>query len=302
MLRDFITFEIGLFFRPSLPLLNPNQSPVENLNIKKRLRFNSLLARLYAVYGYLVTLAGAGYFIFFGLLLSMVGLLVRPLLGQRLALSFGRFGMHYLLRFFFKGLQASGVFHFDLKELDTLRDRRGIIIAPNHPCLMDALFVSSRLPNVVSVMKPALLKNPILFGGAWLAGYIRSDSPISFIQQCRDSLDGGGQLLLFPEGTRSQNGRLNPFKGGIALVARAANAPVQTVFIDANTNFLGKNWPLLKKPDFPLTYKVTLGKQLRILKGQDHRVFTAELENYFNAHFDKGRRDEQDSKTARGCK
>ena len=256
-----------------------------------------MLTRLYSVYGYLVTLAGAGYFIFFGLLLSLVGILVRPLLGPRLALSFGRYGMHYLLRLFFNGLQASGVFHFDLTELDKLRGQQRIIIAPNHPCLMDALFVSSRLSDVVSVMKPSLLTNPILFGGAWLAGYIRSDSPISFIQQCRESLEGGGQLLLFPEGTRSQEGGVNPFKGGIALVARAANAPVQTVFINANTNFLGKNWPLLKSPDFPLIYKVSLGERLQILKGQDHRVFTAELEKYFNRHFDQGRQGEQNSQT-----
>ncbi len=272
---------------------------MENLNIKKRFRLGSLPTWLYSVYGYLVTLAGAGYFIFFGLLLSLASLLARPLLGQRLALSFGRYGMHYLLRLFFKGLQASGVFHFDMTELDKLRDQQGIIIAPNHPCLMDALFVSSRLPEVVSVMKPSLLKNPILFGGAWLAGYIRSDSPISFIQQCRDSLEGGGQLLLFPEGTRSRKGKINPFKGGIALVARAASAPVQTIFIDTNTHFLGKGWPLLKKPNFPLIYKITLGKQFRILTGHDHRVFSAELEVYFNRHFDKGRRVEQNSKAAR---
>ncbi len=241
----------------------------------------STQSKIFAIYGYFVTLIGAGYFILFGVILSLVALLIRPLVGKRLALMFGRYAMHYLLRIFLKGLSLSKVFCFDLSALDQLKKEKGVIIAPNHPCLMDALFFISRLPNVVCVMKASLQKNPILFGGAWLAGFIRSDSPLSFITQCWQSLDNGSQLLLFPEGTRSFDSQLNPFKLGLGLIAKQAARPVQTVFIKANSNFLGKHWPLLKMPQFPLVYRVSLGKRFNLSASQDHRVFMAELENYF---------------------
>ncbi|MHB1237871.1 MAG: 1-acyl-sn-glycerol-3-phosphate acyltransferase, partial [Gallionella sp.] len=63
------------------------------------------------------------------------------------------------------------------------------------------------------------------------------------------------------------------------LIARRAGVPVQTVFIEYSSAFLGKGWPLWKKPQFPLTFRVTLGK--RFVVGEDTKSFVDELENYF---------------------
>ena len=240
-----------------------------------------MISAMRVLYEWFVTLSGAVYFLFTGLLLTLLGLCLKPVLNRSQAHCFGRYGMHYGSRLLFAGLSLSGIVHVDFKELDHLRHERGIIITPNHPCLMDALFISSRLPNVVCVMKASILNNPFFFGCASLGGFIRSDSPTRFVQQCQETLADGSQLLLFPEGTRTVNGKLNPFKGGFSLIAQKTGAPVQTVFITANTNFLGKRWPLWKKPVFPLIYRATLGERFLVDKSQDHRTFTTKLENYF---------------------
>jgi len=52
-------------------------------------------------------------------------------------------GMHF--RGFLALLRASGLVRIDLASLDQLRGERSIIIAPNHPCLLDAVFIISRL-------------------------------------------------------------------------------------------------------------------------------------------------------------
>ena len=245
-----------------------------------------MISTIRVLYEWFVTLCGAVYFLSAGLFLSLLGLCLKPFLNRSQAHSFGRYGMHYVSRSFFAGLSLSGLVQVDFKELDQLRKEQGIIITPNHPCLMDALFISSRLPNVVCVMKASILSNPVFYGCAKLGGFIRGDSPMRFVEQCQETLGDGSQLLLFPEGTRTVKGKLNPFKGGFSLIAQKTGASVQTVFIEANTNFLGKRWPLWKKPEFPLIYRATLGERFLVDKTQDHRAFTTKLENYFKNHLD----------------
>ena len=99
------------------------------------------------------TVFAASYFVVWGLVLSLVCLCVRPFLSQRQAHRIARFSMHYLLRSYFAALGLSGLFKVDCSALESLRNERGMIIIANHPCLMDALFVNSRLPNAVSVIE-----------------------------------------------------------------------------------------------------------------------------------------------------
>jgi hypothetical protein len=72
---------------------------------------------------------------------------------------------------------------------------------------------------------------------------------------------------------------VNDFKGGFALIAKVARAPIQTVFIETDSPFLGKGWPLLKKPRFPLVYRARLGKRFTV-EG-DLKVFMRQLEEYY---------------------
>lgn len=232
-------------------------------------------------YEWLVTLSGAIYFLFGGLLLSILSLCFKPFISRQQAQLLGRYGMHALTWLFFAGLQLSRLVKVDFTALDRLRNDKGIIIAPNHPCLMDAVFISSRLSNIVCVMKGSVLNNPVFYGAATSGEFIRSDQPLQFIQQCKAALQQGGQLLLFPEGTRTRHESINPFKGGLALIAQQTGAPIQTVFIETNNLFLSKAWPLWKKPKFPLIYKIKLGQRFQVKKQHDHKVFTRELEKYF---------------------
>ena len=245
------------------------------------IRLNFSAVKQHIIYQWFVAIAGAFYFFSAGLLLSLLGLLVKPFLNKHQAQQAARLSMHYLTRLFFLGLQWSGIVLTDFKALDTMYDERGIIITPNHPCLMDALFITSRLPNVVCVMKASVISNPVFFGVASLGGFIRSDSPTYFVQQCQEALEQGAQLLLFPEGTRTVTESVNPFKGGFALIAKKTGAPIQTVFIEANTDFLGKHWPFWKKPPFPLVYRTRLGKRFQLNPNQAHKAFTIKLEGYF---------------------
>lgn len=232
-------------------------------------------------YEWLVFLLGAVYFVSSGVLFSCISIVLKPVLSRKRAQFFGRYGMHLLTAVFFFGLKKTGLVQIDFKEMESLKDEKGIILAPNHPCLMDALFVTSVLSNVVCVMKGSIISNPMFFGAAYLGEFIRGDNPLSFIHLSKEALDNGAQLLLFPEGTRTVNDPVNPFKGGFSLLAQKTGAPVQTLIIETENKFLGKKWFLLQKPDFPLIYRVKLGRRFLVGKHIKHKQFTKDLENYF---------------------
>jgi 1-acyl-sn-glycerol-3-phosphate acyltransferase len=176
-------------------------------------------------------------------------------------------------------MKSSGIITCDLAALDRLAGQTPLVIAANHPTLLDVILIVSRLPRVVCTAKAGLLDNFFVGASARLAGYIRNDAATPLVREGIRQLGSGRQLLVFPEGTRSGGGTVGPFKPGFALMAQYAGAPIQTVFIETNSHFLGKGWPLWRKPAFPLSYRVRLGPVLDV--SGDVRTFVAELHGFY---------------------
>jgi 1-acyl-sn-glycerol-3-phosphate acyltransferase len=168
--------------------------------------------------------------------------------------------------------------------LDSLRNAPPMILAPNHPSLIDALLILTRHPNVVCVMKAELMRNLFLGAGSRLARYVPNQSSRQLIRASVAHLQRGGLLLLFPEGTRTRRHPVNSFVGSVGLIARHAQVPVQTLIIETDSPFLGKGWPLFKRPDLPIVYNVRLGR--RFEAPRDVAAFTAELEQYYRGELE----------------
>lgn len=206
-------------------------------------------------------------------------LLLRPLLPREVGQRFGRRMIMLAFRAYLRILCTLCSCRFDLRELDNLREQGPMIIAANHPSLLDAVLIISRLPDVICIMKAELMNN-ILFGAAArFARYIRNDGMMPIIRQSREGLRQGAQVLIFPEGTRTRTFPLAPLAPAMGLIARRSGAAVQTVFLEFSTPYLGKTWPLFRKPTLPLHCRARLGR--RFDAPDDHTAFTRELESYF---------------------
>jgi 1-acyl-sn-glycerol-3-phosphate acyltransferase len=129
-------------------------------------------------------------------------------------------------------------------------------------------------------MKKEVLKNVFLGSGARLARYVCNEPPLQLIREAVADLQRGGMLLLFPEGTRSIQAPVNALKGSIGVIAKQAAVPVQTLIIETDSPYLGKGWPLLRRPPLPITYRVRLGR--RFEPPEDVRTFMAQLEAYYH--------------------
>lgn len=238
-----------------------------------------IFKKLMAPYEYFVLYGGLLLFALMCLAWSLPAGVLRHLVPKKTGERISQYAIMLVFRTYLFAIRASGLVKCDLSALDTLRNERSIIITTNHPSLIDVVLVASRLPHIVCILKAQLLDNLLLGGGARMAGYIRNDSAGKLIRQSMAATHDGNQLLIFPEGTRTVSYPINEFKDGFGLIARKAGVPIQTVFIEANSPFLGKGWPLLKKPVFPLIYRVRLGRRFEATG--DVKTFVADLEQYY---------------------
>lgn len=233
----------------------------------------AMLARaLKAAVAYLVLYLGLGLLgvmLLASTLLLVLRLMVSPRWRHR---TIARATIAGTFRAYLNVLGFFGILYADLSELDRLRGQGKLVVAPNHPGLLDAVLVISRLPNTTCIMKASLTDNLFLGRGAGLAGYILNDTARTMVKSAVERLNDGGHLLVFPEGTRTVHKPVNPLTGAFALIAKRSGAPIQVVIIEGNSAFLGKGWPLWRRPTLPLRYRVRLGPRIEPIGTTDELV------------------------------
>ena len=210
---------------------------------------------------------------------NLIAVLLYPLLPRQTGTRIGRSVISRCYGVFWSLAQAVGMMQVDTTALEVLRHDGALIIAANHPSMLDALLVVARVPRGVCIMKAELMRNVFLGAGARMAGYIRNDSGRGMVRESVACLNEGGQLVMFPEGTRTVRPPINPFKPGMTLIAQLAQVPIQTVIIESDSPYLCKGWPLLRPPPAPVVIRVRLGR--RFEPQADHRGLLRVVEQYF---------------------
>ena len=146
------------------------------------------------------------------------------------------------VRVFFYGiirLIVAGYFHiiYDYRLIgrENIPKSGSFIVAPNHIQWADPLFVAVGIKNPSSYMaKESLFENKLL---AFVVGLFhafpvrRESSDRSALNTAVRFLNSGYNLTIFPEGTRSKDGKLGKGKSGVAYIASASGADVLPVGI-----------------------------------------------------------------------
>jgi 1-acyl-sn-glycerol-3-phosphate acyltransferase len=121
---------------------------------------------------------------------------------------------------------------------DEIKSIRSSVIVCNHLSYLDPLLLISLFPRHKTIVKSDFFRVPI-FG--WMlkqSGYIPSTSEgrlTELMIERIDAMDGyltsGGNLFIFPEGTRSRNGTIGRLNKGAFKIARLCQAPVKVFYI-----------------------------------------------------------------------
>jgi len=110
-----------------------------------------------------------------------------------------------------------------------------LIVAANHASFLDPPLVGSAAPRPLYYMaRETLFRNPILrtIIRGWNAVPVARDTASSRgLKAAVDLLEAGHAVLVFPEGTRSRDGHLQPAQAGVGLLVARVACPVVPVRI-----------------------------------------------------------------------
>tara|TARA_Y100001001_G_C7941105_1_gene285616 strand:- start:7 stop:657 length:651 start_codon:yes stop_codon:yes gene_type:complete len=143
------------------------------------------------------------------------------------------------------GLWAAGV-RIRVHGLDHLDDGRNYLFMPNHTSNVDPPVVVTALGRNVSMMgKESLFRIPVLGWMIRFVGFVpisREDraSAIDSVDQATKLLQQGLDFVIFPEGTRSRDGKILPLKKGPFFMAQQGGVPVVPVRIRGTQDVMPK--------------------------------------------------------------
>jgi cytidylate kinase len=138
-----------------------------------------------------------------------------------------------------------------------------VLLVSNHSSVLDPPFVGGVAPRQLTFLAKAELFAIPGFGRlirALNARPVRREgADAAALRVALRVLEGGGALLVFPEGTRGDEGTLREPKPGAALLAVLSGAPVVPVFVRGS----GRAWPRERRLPRPAKVVVTFGPPLR---------------------------------------
>ncbi|MCF0241110.1 MAG: 1-acyl-sn-glycerol-3-phosphate acyltransferase [Treponema sp.] len=149
----------------------------------------------------------------------------------------------HTFRFFINMMRVTGVIRLKNDDLEAMKNLRGKVIIANHPSILDFVFIMSFVPTATCIVRGSLLKTPV--GGVIRQAYITNTTDFDeMCARCKELLELGCNVIIFPEGTRSPRHGRNSYKKGAARIALKTGANVQPVFIGGSDKYcLGKHDP-----------------------------------------------------------
>jgi 1-acyl-sn-glycerol-3-phosphate acyltransferase len=164
--------------------------------------------------------------------------------------------------------------------LENIPTSGSFVLAVNHQSFLDPIFAGIMLKCQLCFMARDTLFTSRIFGpllkSVKAIPVRRGQADLASIRAIIAHLKQGDSVCLFPEATRSADGRISPFKGGFSLICRRGNAPVVPVLIDGAFEC----WPRHRK-FFKIGSKVTVTYGLPIsvekITGMEDENFAAML-------------------------
>ena len=173
---------------------------------------------------------------------------------------------------------------------ENIKDRGPYIFAPNHSSHLDTPALLAALPLRLRLSIHVAAAADYFFA-TWWKGALSSillntfaferkgNGRAASLERARQILRAGGSLLLFPEGTRTKDGQLQPFKYGISKLALAEPVRVIPVWIEGTFQALpkGARWPRRQH------VAIRFGVPLRFVPGTELVSVTARIEQQVKA-------------------
>lgn len=139
-----------------------------------------------------------------------------------------------------------------------------VILAANHTSYLDPPLVGAIYPSRLRfiawdhLFDSFIMRSLITPLGAVPVSHEDKSSAAALLRQVMGFLEDGSSVLIFPEGQRSLDGRLQPLEGGAALLSVKTASPIVPVYIDGTF----EAYPPQKSFPRPAKITVTFGEPI----------------------------------------
>lgn len=127
------------------------------------------------------------------------------------------------------------IYNLQFEGIENIPKGGGIIVCSNHRANLDPIFVAQKVKCYLRFMaKAELFKNKLI---GWFLGTLgafpvdRGKGDMTAINTAKQAIKDGDALVMFPEGTRSKDGKLLKFKSGAAMIAGQTGADILPIGI-----------------------------------------------------------------------
>ena len=134
-----------------------------------------------------------------------------------------------------------------IKVLDRKKIKRNAtyVVVSNHQSQLDILVAFNLFFHYKWVSKVEIFKVPVIGWNMSLNRYIKlkrgdSESIKQMLEDCEKTLKEGSSVYFFPEGTRSMDGIIKPFKPGAFMLAKKMKLPILPIVISGTVKALPK--------------------------------------------------------------
>ncbi len=182
----------------------------------------------------------------------------------------------------------------EVEGIDHIKAGQSYIIVANHQSHLDIPVLASALPVPLKIIsKKELFRIPIFGWGMWSAGMLSVDrsnrtKAVQTLNQAeaiirREHLS----ILAFPEGTRSEDGKIQPFKKGPIIVSINTGLPILPISVSGTRRILPKGRLFIRKGRIRVfihppvsSDQYTLQQRNELVKKVQDTVISQFIENY----------------------
>jgi 1-acyl-sn-glycerol-3-phosphate acyltransferase len=155
------------------------------------------------------------------------------------------------------------LFRIEGRGMQHVPRQGAVLIVANHSSMLDPPLIGGMAPRPLSFLaKTELFAIPLFGRLIWALNarpVRREGGDPAALRMALRVLQDGGALLVFPEGTRGEEGVLRPPKAGAGMLAVMSGATVVPAYVSGS----GRAWPKGRRLPRPVKVRVTFGPALR---------------------------------------
>ncbi|MDR6966074.1 1-acyl-sn-glycerol-3-phosphate acyltransferase [Flavobacterium arsenatis] len=168
------------------------------------------------------------------------------------------------------------------------------VIISNHTSFLDTLAVGMLSPKIIFLVNDWVYNSPFFGRAVKLAGfYPVSQGVEGSVEHLREKVEQGFSLMVFPEGSRSDDGTIQRFHKGAFYLAEHFNLDVVPVYIHGNSDTLPKGDHII----YDENITVIIGKRIEaddLSFGTKYSERSKKINHYFRQQFSQLRKTFED--------